>query len=167
MIVRISLLLVGEVYRTPCAISCDEPERNELRVEAKSTRLGVCDAGEMLEANEGDCPAIDHQLAGIGGADADHEHDVDVGVDLEERLALVFGVSRETSRRPFARASCEGPSGQRERRISRLPRSADCRARRRNSPSRPREDCGGCRSSGDMPRCDRCCSGLRRSQAAG
>jgi hypothetical protein len=72
-----------------------EPERQELRVEAKALGLRIGDGREVLETRKGGCAPVDHQLAGIRGADTHHEHDVDVHVLLEQLGALVFGNARE------------------------------------------------------------------------
>ena len=59
-------------YIAPRVRSRDEPERDELRVESEALSLRIGNAGEVLETNEGDAPAVGHELAGIRCADPDH-----------------------------------------------------------------------------------------------
>ena len=49
----------------------------------------------MLEAHERDAASVDHELAGVRRADADHEHDVDVAIHGEQLAALLLGVLRQ------------------------------------------------------------------------
>jgi hypothetical protein len=72
-----------------------EPERDQLGLEAESLCVGVGDAGEVLQTDEGDGAAAHHQLAGVGGADADHQHHVDVDVRLDQPCAPLLGGPRE------------------------------------------------------------------------
>ena len=84
-----------------------EPEWNQLGIEAQPAVSGICNAGEVLETDEGDSPSVHHELTGVCGTDSYHQHDIDVRVDLQQSSALLFGVSARESRHPFARASCE------------------------------------------------------------
>src|SRR6476469_11195284 len=72
-----------------------QPERQQLRIKAKPLSVRVCDRGEMLEARECDSLSIDHQLAGVCSADADHEHDLHVDILREKSTALLLGGSGE------------------------------------------------------------------------
>ena len=72
-----------------------EPERNKLRIEAEAMSLRICNAGEMLEADESNSAPVYYQLSCIRGADADHENDVYIRIHVEKRAALLFGISRE------------------------------------------------------------------------
>jgi hypothetical protein len=47
----------------------------------------------MLETDKGNALTIDHELTGICRAHSYHEHDIDVGIDIEQRPTLFFGVS--------------------------------------------------------------------------
>src|SRR5450432_4032358 len=77
-----------------CNFVC-QPERYQGGVETEALCIGVCHPGEMLEAHEGDSTAIGNELAGVSGADADHKYHIDVGIELEQRAAAVFRLSRE------------------------------------------------------------------------
>src|SRR5687767_15834535 len=72
-----------------------EPEGDELGVESQPVGLGVCNAGEVLEADEGNPPSVDYQLACIRRPDTDHKDDIDIGIDVEESPTLFFGISGE------------------------------------------------------------------------
>jgi len=65
-----------------------QPERQQLRIEAESLRIGIRNRGEMLETRERDPLSIDHQLAGVCSADADHEHDLHVDILLVHAVLL-------------------------------------------------------------------------------
>src|SRR5687768_16258101 len=72
-----------------------EPEGDELGVESQPVGLGVCDTGEVLEADEGNAPSIDYQLACIGRPDTDHQDDIEVGIDIKQSATLFLGISGE------------------------------------------------------------------------
>src|SRR6185503_9024985 len=72
-----------------------QPERDQLWIQAQALRFGVGNARKMLEADKCDPLSVNYQLAGVGGAHAYHEHDVDVGINIQQRSALLFGVPGE------------------------------------------------------------------------
>ena len=125
----------------------------------------VC-AGEVLEAHEGDAASVDDQLAGVGGADADHQNDVDVTVDGEQFPALLLGVSRERHHvgalEHRAQIGRDGGYG----------RPNDVREMRTVGiddvvvPVRLEDFAVGCRSSADRRRVGRCYREQRKNQAA-
>jgi hypothetical protein len=91
-----------------------EPEGDELWLKPESLSLGVRNAREVLEADEGGTSAIDYELAGVGCADTNHQYDVDIRVVVEKRAALVrCGASKRHDVGPLehgtkVRAVCQG-----------------------------------------------------------
>ena len=65
---------------------CDlvgDPEREQLRTEAQAQGLVVGSSREVLEADKGNPPTVDNQLAGVSAAHAHHQVDVKLPVDLK------------------------------------------------------------------------------------
>ena len=69
-----------------------QPERNEFWIEAETLRVRIGHTGEVLEAHERDAASVDHQLAGIGGANANHNDDIEGDVGLEQLLDAPLGL---------------------------------------------------------------------------
>ena len=67
-----------------------EPHRKELWIESETTTSGICNAREVLEADEGDTSPIHDQFTGIRSANTDHQYYVNVRVDLEQLGAPCF-----------------------------------------------------------------------------
>ena len=72
-----------------------EPEWHELRIETEPFGLLVGNAGEVLETNKCDATPRDHQLSGVGRANADHDHDVDIDIGSQEFGTTLLGVLRQ------------------------------------------------------------------------